>query len=330
MRGAREFTAGRGRRRRHPGRVGILVACLIAAAVSVAAAAVPKVAVVTSRDIAPYRAAKAGFIEVMDRSGMQYRIVELSTETDDRGGRGIIERIRATRPDLILTIGSAATRTVGENIRDIPIIFSLVLENAPGSADERGMGTNMTGASMDIPLRTQFKKLQEALPSAHRFGVMFNPEETGKTIEQAAAVAEELGIELVQVPVRDPAEVLAKIETIEGQVDLLWSVADSTVFTPQSVRHILLNTLRNKIPFIGLSPSYVRAGALLSLSCDYEDVGRQSAELAIQVLNGSSPQQVPVTVPRQVLLYLNMNTAKQLEVEISQQVQESAEIIGGS
>ncbi|MEE8386050.1 MAG: ABC transporter substrate-binding protein [Dehalococcoidia bacterium] len=305
----------------------LVIATLIA--MPVAHAGASRVTIVTSRDIAPYRLAREGFLEVLEASGVDYRVEEVQIDSSARGAKKVVQAIRGTRPDVILTIGSAATRAVGDEIHDIPIIFSLVLEGGGDESSEQ-FGPNVTGASMHIPLRTQFEKLQEAIPTAQRFGVMYNPDETGDVVDEAARVAQEMGLELIRAPVRNPADVLAELEGLEGRVDLLWSVADSTVFTPQSVRHILLSTLRKKIPFIGLSPSYVRAGALLSLSCDYRDVGRQSGDLALEILGGSAPGQVPVTMPRRVSFYLNLNTASQLEIEISERIRDSAEVVSGS
>ncbi len=45
-------------------------------------------------------------------------------------------------------------------------------------------------------------------------------------------MAQEIGLGLIRAPVRIPADVLAGLEGLDGRVDLLWSVADSTVFTP--------------------------------------------------------------------------------------------------
>ena len=282
-----------------------------------------EIVIVTSRDIAPYRAAYEGFLEVLDQAEIRYRTVEYRTERDRRKSSQVVQKIRARRPDLILTIGSAATEAVSGEIRDIPIIFSLVLE---GGAEDARRWQNVTGASMDIPVRVQFEKIHQALPEARRFGVLYNPGHTGKLIDEARAVAEELHLELVPIAVETEAEVVDKIANLDGKIDLLWSVADPTVFTPQSVRYILLNTLRSRIPFIGLSPSYVRAGALLSLSCDYRDVGRQAGEQAVQVLQGSKPQHVPMTYPRTVSTYLNLNTEKTLNLKIADPVREAAEI----
>lgn len=309
--------------------VGLALALMVG--VPAAIAKPVEIAVVTSRDIAPYRAARQGFVAALDEAGIAYRIEEFRTEPDAAEGRQVAQQIRARRPDLILTIGSAATREISEAIRDIPIVFTLVPQGAgPGEDELSSPGQNVTGASMHIPLEVQFRSLREAIPSAHRFGVMFNPDATGPVVEEARKVAQRLGVELVALPVRSEAEVLGAIDSLEGKVDLLWSVADPTVFTPQSVNYILLNTLRRRIPFIGLSPSYVRAGALLALSCDYVDVGRQSGELALQILRGAPPAQVAMTAPRSVSLFLNLNTAKQLEVAISEAVRDKAELISGS
>ena len=286
-----------------------------------------EIAIVTSRDIAPYRAAYDGFLEVLDQAEIRYRTVEYRTERDRRKSSQVVQKIRARRPDLILTIGSAATEAVSGEIRDIPIIFSLVLEGGGGDSSR---GQNVTGASMDIPVRVQFEKIHQALPEARRFGVLYNPGRTGKLIDEARIVAEELQLELVPIAVETEAEVVDKLADLDGKIDLLWSVADPTVFTPQSVRYILLNTLRSRIPFIGLSPSYVRAGALLSLSCDYRDVGRQAGEQAVQVLQGSKPQHVPMTYPRTVSTYLNLNTEKTLNLKIADPVREAAEVVSDS
>ena len=284
------------------------------------------VAIVTSREIAPYRAAYEGFKEVMDSAGIRYRTTEYRTETEGRRRSEVVQKLRSQRPDLILTIGSAATQAVASEIRDIPIVFSLVLD---GPALHE-LGENVTGASMAIPLEVQFEKLHEAMPEARKFGVLFNPEKSGALVAEAGAVVEAMGLELVALPVATEAEILLAVEQLEGKVDLLWSVADPTILTPPIVRFILLSTLRHKIPFIGLSPSYVRAGALLSFSCDYQDVGRQAAEQALQVLRGNAPDQLPITFPRSVSTHLNLNTADKLEIEISDPIRQMATVVSDS
>ncbi|HEY3176554.1 MAG TPA: ABC transporter substrate-binding protein [Candidatus Polarisedimenticolia bacterium] len=286
------------------------------------------IAVVLSRDAAPYRQALRGFEEVLKSSGRSYKLQEFSAEGPAIDQKNLAARIRTRRPDFILTIGSTATGMISEEIRDIPIIFSLVLpssgnEALQGMRESRG---NMTGASMEIPLRTQFIKLKEVLPSVKRVGVLYNPAVTGPIVETAAQTAASLGLELVAMQVASEKDVVSVTEQLGDRVDVLWSVADSTVFSPQGLRQILLATLRNRVPFVGLSPSFVKAGALLAFSVDYQDVGRQSGELALRVLAGEDPARIPITAPRNVSLSVNMNTAKQIQVQIQDDVKGKAEL----
>ena len=85
-------------------------------------------------------------------------------------------------------------------------------------------------------------------------------------------------------------------------------------------------TLRNRIPFVGLSPSFVKAGALLAFTTDYRDLGRQAGEQSVRILTGEDTAGIPITVPRDLSLFINMNTAKQIEVEIDDAIRQKAEL----
>jgi len=306
-----------------------LLACAVALApLAQASSAAPvPIVVVLTREATPYRQALRGFEEVLQGSGRGYKFHEFSMEKE-RDERALVSRIREHRPGLILTIGSGAMQVISESIRDIPVVFSLVL---PSSGDEtleslmeaRG---NLTGASMEIPLRTQFEKVREILPQVKQIGVLYDPAVTGPKIETASQAATSAGLELIRIPVTSERDLMPSLEKLAGQVDLLWSVPDSTVFSPQGLRQVLLATLRDRIPFVGLSHSFVKAGALLALSVDYRDVGRQAGEQALRVLAGEPASRIPMSIPRRLSLSLNMNTAKQIQVEIQDSVRQKAEL----
>jgi putative ABC transport system substrate-binding protein len=107
-------------------------------------------------------------------------------------------------------------------------------------------------------------------------------------------------------------------------MDVLWMVADSTVYTPRSTEFILQYTLGHQIPFVGLSAKYVKAGALFAVSWDYTDLGEQAGELAHQILAGKTPAELAVATPRKLPLVLNMKSARSLGVKIPRKVIEGA------
>lgn len=284
------------------------------------------IAVVLSRDIAPYREALRGFQSELEASGQKFRFDEINIESLIHDEHALVERVRSHKPSLVLTLGSAATDLIAGKIKDIPVVFSLVLPSKGSSSLEefRDRHVNVTGATMEIPLAVQFAKIREVLPSTAKVGVLFDPAVSGPLVEAARASAANAGLDLVALPVSSEKDVVKRMKEIEDRVDILWSVADSTVFTPQGLKHILLSTLRSRIPFVGLSPAFVKAGALLALSCDYEDVGRQSGELATRILAGESPSKVAMAVPREVSMSINLNTAQQIQVAISPSVAKAA------
>ena len=286
------------------------------------------IVVVLSRDITPYRQALKGFEQVMKESGRGYKLHELVSEGYTADAAGLVGKVRARRPDLILTIGSHATSAISDGIRDIPIVFSLVLPSSGNGALQglSGARGNITGASMEIPLKTQFAKMREVLPEVRHIGVLYDPAVTGPLVEIAATTAKEMGLDLVAISVESEKDVVSNIDALGDKVDVLWSVADSTVFSPKGLERILLATLRSRIPFVGLSPAFVKAGALLALSVDYQDVGRQSGEQSLRILSGEDPSHVPIAVPRNISLSVNMNTAMQIQVQIQEKVRRQAEL----
>jgi putative ABC transport system substrate-binding protein len=207
---------------------------------------------------------------------------------------------------------------------DVPIVFSMVLY--PAASGFLGGRARVTGASLDVPFDVQLGYLQRLLPRARRIGVLYSPEETGSVIAAARPAAERYGLELISEEVDEPSRAPLVLDSLMQKVDALWTVADSGVFTPQTTPTLLLAALRHRMPLIGLSPGHVRSGALAALVVDYEEVGRQTAELVVRVLEAPSSE-VPVTAPRRVTLALNLKTAELLGLQIPKELLEEARIV---
>jgi len=275
------------------------------------------IAVVKTQDIEAYNLALDGFKEALSGKGVEFWLA------GDMGGAkrlsySVIDSIKAKSPTLILALGSAATTAVQKEFPDIPIVFSMVLNPIASGfiKSTRSSGNNLTGASLDIPVETQFRELLSVLPRVKRIGVIYNLEENREIINEASLIAKGMGLELVTAVVGSEKAVPDALDDLIKKVDALWSVSDNIVFTSQSVQYILLATLRNEKPFMGISPSYVKAGALMAISSDYKDVGRQAGEVASRVIAGEQPNNIPITAPRRVYLSLNAIVAEQIGIKI--------------
>jgi putative ABC transport system substrate-binding protein len=290
-----------------------------------------QIVVLTSAEADPYRLALRGFQEALSQKQQRAGIHQYVLK-DGSDRERLLAEIRQRQPSLILTLGSAATALAQTDLKDTPVVFCMVLNPQAGGFVQsmQSSGNNLTGASLDVPVRVQFEALQLLIPSVKRIGVFYNPAETDKIIQPAVKIAASMGLELIPIVVSAPEQLQVLGDTLRSRnLDALWSVADSTVFaSSRSVEFLLRRTLDARIPFMGLSSEFVKAGALIALSVDYKDIGFQCGEQAVQVLRGSAPSSLPITVPRKVTLHINLNFARALGLPVPPQVLEKAVVYG--
>jgi len=294
------------------------------------AAATDSIMVVKSLDVEPYKDALQGLQAALTRSRRKVDMQEYILTERGEGQDKMLAEISKRRPALILTVGSAATAVIHRQVQDVPVVFCMVL-NPVASGFVHSMkssGNNLTGASLDIPPRLQFETLKEVVPFLKTVGVLYNPQETGEIVRRAAKDAADVGLELMAIPVSNAEKLQDSLDAHKQNIDALWAVADSTVFaSDRAIEFLIRRTLAYGIPFMGLSPSFVKAGALLALSANYRDVGAQCGEQVGQVLAGQRPAALPITVPRKVKLHLNLPVAKTLRVEIPPYTVEGAVVL---
>jgi putative ABC transport system substrate-binding protein len=125
-----------------------------------------------------------------------------------------------------------------------------------------------------------------------------------------------MGMELAAIEVTGPRDLPRALDSLAGCAQGLWSVADPNLFDPQSTKFILLNSLRQGLPFMGFSRYVVESGALFALDFDYKAIGRQAGQIAAKVLKGANPGQIPVSAPDIIWFHYNENTARHAKIEI--------------
>lgn len=288
------------------------------------------VAVVKSADLDIYSAALDGFNEIMKDNKINISFVNYNIKENEDDGVNILKEIKTKKPALVLTFGSATTKLVSDTIKDIPMVFSVVLNPVEAKIVQTmgPSGTNLTGVSLDIPLKQQLELLKKILPQAVKVGVFYDPKNSRDIIEEATKLQTELNIQIIAVKINVATEVPRAIKEIGDKIDVFWLIPDVSVYTKDSLPFILQSCLDNKIPVMGFAEYLVRAGALFSYMYDYRDMGRQTGEIAARILAGEAAGGIPVAVPRRVNYILNLKVAAALEVKIpSKALKEATKIL---
>jgi putative ABC transport system substrate-binding protein len=290
---------------------------LLAFATPLAASRGSTVAIVTSSRVGPFETASRAIADRIGDGPRQPEVLTFDLEGDKDNAPGVLAALRRANPDLIVTVGSLATAVVlGDTMQRAPVVFSMVLYPRQSEFLSEP-NRSVTGVALDVPVEVQLEYVRKLVPAARRLGVLYHAAETGLVVEAARRIAPTHGLSLVTRVVEQPANAVTALGELMEEVDVVWSVADSHVFTPQTTSALILAALRRRVPLIGLSTAHVRSGALATLFCDYEDVGHQTGELVGRVLDGARPEDLPVAGPRKVSLGLNLRTAQHLGLDVS-------------
>ncbi len=277
-----------------------------------------EVVILKSSDIAAYNQAINGFKATLPA---HMTLTEYDLQGDLEKGRKFARKIRASDPALVLAVGLKAAKSAQLEIVDIPVVYSMVLDPT-----KYGLTTpNMTGVLLEIPLERQLSAIHSALPEVRRIGALYDPAKTATTITEAQRLTKRDSIELIANPVSHEREVPAALRTILGSIGALWLVPDSTVLTDESLRFILNAALEQHVPVIGFSREFARSGALLCLSVNYSDIGRQAGQLARKILDGRLTMPVKPVSPERIDLSLNLKTARFLGIEIPKELENRAD-----
>lgn len=216
----------------------------------------------------------------------------------------------------MVAVGLKAALAVKLEIADTPILYMMVLD----PLKHHLTAANMTGVLLEVPADRQLKVMRALLPTLRRIGMLYDPGKTASHFKEAQAQASAHNVQLRGFIVQDEKEVPQQLRMLLSESEALWLIPDSTVLTDESIRFILESALANQVPVIGFSSEFTRLGALLSLSVDYSEVGRETGLLAKRILDGEQPLPIkPVPVQR-VRSTVNLKTARYLGISIPKEV----------
>jgi putative tryptophan/tyrosine transport system substrate-binding protein len=265
-----------------------------------------------SHNAAPYNEVAEIFERVLPKFGIDAAIEKHWLEGESASNLAeVLDRADKGGFRAILTLGSAATLSAGEKVSNTPIVAGLILD-----AEDLKGSRNTVGVFLDFPLEVQFQWIKRIVPSGRNVGVLYSPQKNQKKIEKAISEAGSMGINLVVRRVDKPADIPRALEDLVNKVDLLWGIADPVVYTPQTAKHILLFSLQNKIPLIGMSEAWVKAGALFALYADNEEIGTQCAQAMAAMLKQEKASGVSSFFPRKAVYAINLKIANQMSINI--------------
>lgn len=230
----------------------------------------------------------------------------------------LVQEIRASKPALIVAVGSGVLDALRKEIKDVPILFTMagVLDIDALQQEREENQPNIAGVSIYIPPAEQFRIMVQAIPGLRRVGVIYTPKKSGKMIEAARRETARLGIELVAQPVEELSQVADALEKVLPNCDAYWLIPDPNSCQRSALESALARGLTLRKPMVGCDVAHARAGWYLGIYCDLDDVAEQSARMAASVLGGKAPSAIPIETPRSPRYALNLGTGMTLGIDV--------------
>lgn len=271
----------------------------------------PEVAVLLSDEGGAYEAASAGLQDQLRTTGTNARIRVYRMGGDAKKLDVALTDLAAARPAVVVPLGSLAAARAADIPTETPIVACLVL-------DEGGLARrpHSSAVTLQFPVALEFEWLKRVLPNARSVGVLYDPRTNAERVARAREVVGRYGLSLMAREVPRPQDLPDALEALADRVDVLWGMADPVVLTAATAKPVLTFSYSNRIPFVGLSESWVKAGALYALERDYEDIGRQCGESVAQTLEGRGPASFVALPPRKVSYTLNLRAARYMRLEL--------------
>jgi putative ABC transport system substrate-binding protein len=252
---------------------------------------------------------------------------------DLRWGAGDANRMGALaqdlvglQPDIIATNGTAATVAVQRETRTIPIVFANVSDPVASGIVARldRPGGNITGfAVFEATLGGKWLELlAEIAPGLKRVAIMFNPDMALHSVYMPSleTAARSLKVEPINAPVHSDAEIETAINTLGREPGSGLVVMPDGGFMVAHRASITLAAARNNVPAVYHNSDYARDGGLLAYGPDPVDDFRRAASYVDRILRGAKPVELPVQLPANFEMAVNLKTAKALGLTVPQSI----------
>lgn len=274
-----------------------------------------------------------GIIDELKAQNMNVIIDSQNANNDANIINAIASKFASDKKDLSIGIATPAAVALANSITDRPVLFATV--NDPigaGLVDSFDKGkNNVTGLCDALPIREHLKIYHSIYPFK-KLGFIYNGAEKNSItmLKTTQKVCDEMDIELLPITIYNPAEVNMAAESLVSRVDAFYVVTDNTLVS--GLTALITAAANNKKPIFSEDyTSAVNGGILYAIGFDYYKAGRKTGKMAVEILKGKSPDEMPVTFmeyPEESVVIVDMDRARALNIEIPKElITENTKII---
>lgn len=299
----------------------LLAACGNAGADETASEEAVQIGILQLMDHESLNASREGFIDVLAEAGYvegeNLNLDYQNAQLDQSNLQTMSERLAGSN-DLILAIATPAAQSLANIEKDIPILFTAVTDPVDAGLVESLVtpGGNITGTTDAGPIEDQVKLLLSLVADGKKIGIIYNSSEPNSVIQadEAEKHIKAQGKEVVTITVTSTNDVQQAMESLAQEVEGIYIPTDNTLASTMATVSQVAEA--HQLPVVAASTDQVLAGGLATYGIDYYELGRQTGEMALEILeNDADPKTFSVGASKQLELVINEEVAEVLGID---------------
>ena len=293
--------------------------------------------------IEPFDNAYQGFMQELSAAGLvegqnlkvNRRIIDFDVE---KGGLwkkvGVLFEIKSAaskiveaRPDLVLTVGTPATKYAKDKIvaAGIPLVFTAVaIPEAAGCKSLTVAGPGFTGATLYLDMADALKIARLAFPDIKTVGIVHTDDDN--TLAQVGWLKEagpQAGFTFITKEIGKTDKFTPAARELIAQGAQAFAVPLDTYYGLRNYEpcaELSAVSLENKMPVLSLVHMDV-PGALLYVGSDLKASGALSGKQAAKILlEGAKPDDLPILRQEDLTIMVDTDVLKSLQIELPMEI----------
>ena len=222
-----------------------------------------------------YDEAVRGIRSSMEHFPCRIEYVDLS----DPASGSAVEALAASQK-LVVGVGVSACGQFRDAAPWMRLLPALILRKDLGDCGPRRSGAVFADMNIVIVL----ERLHELFPQKLRVGLIHGA--SSPALDPAAlAHIQQMGYALRVVPCAGPDRLLAAFSSLKGNADFVLTEPDAELYNTATIKPLVLASIDQRLPIVGFSAGFVRAGALLGVYPDFRDLGFETGEVMQHLLS---------------------------------------------
>jgi ABC-type uncharacterized transport system substrate-binding protein len=247
-----------------------------------------------------------------DLSGSGYKAQKLMLATQPKQ----FELLRLNKQHLIIAIGSQTTKTLLETEIKTPILSALIPRYISKSLQiAHPKKKNWSSLLINQPIDRQFHLITAIFGKKKNTAILLGPytKDLGKILNNASVkTSHKINIKHI----KNSNQIPELLVNLNQSVDVLLTLPDPVIYNKSTIRGILLSSYRDKLPIIGFSQSYVKAGAIAAVYSTPEQISKQIKQL-INLFFINKQFNHKTYYPKDFSVALNKKIARSLGIKLT-------------